>query len=104
MESAPVRAGTVPAVSPPVPAAQCWGTARPLLPTEAGRTLDFRARSTAGEQQQQQLWSVSQALPVLPGLEQHLPVGESSPGLNVPPAALQLILDCSCCSLLGSLE
>lgn len=45
METAPVQAGTVPAMSPPVPAAQCWGTVQSLLPTEAERTLDFRAHS-----------------------------------------------------------
>lgn len=95
-----------PAVSPAVP--QCWGTVQPLLPTEAEKTLDFRAHSwppllgTAGEQQK--LWSMSQALPVLPGQEQHLPMGKSILGLSVPPSALQLILDLSCCSLPGSPE
>lgn len=54
--------------------------------------------------QEQQLWSTSRALPVLPGQEQHWPIGKSSLVLNVPSAAFQFILDLSCCSLLGSLE
>lgn len=57
---------------------------------------------TAGEQRQ--LWSMSQALPVLPGQQQHLSMEKSILGLNIPPAALQLILDLSCCSLLSSPE
>lgn len=59
-------------VSPTVRLARCWRTARPPLPMEAERILEFKslllARLCTALQHESvgELWSISQALSVLP--------------------------------------